>query len=106
MKPVALVAGALAAFVPAASAWSLELWATDGRKATMHGTLDSGCKNIEFTPALDVKRAKFNPKTDHFPDPGTFELYVNNNCHGLSYRNGGGDYRLTPPRKIRSYKVY
>jgi len=101
MKP----AFVLAALTPLAAAWKVELWTTDGRKATMHGTRDSGCKNIAFTPVLNVNRAKFSPKTDWYADPGTFELYVNKNCDGLSYRNDGGDYKISA-RKIRSYKVY
>lgn len=72
----------------------------------MHGHADSGCKDISFTPALNVNRAKFDPKTSLHSDPGTFELYVNKGCEGLSYRNGKGDFTLTPARKIRSYKVY
>ncbi|KAK4234110.1 hypothetical protein C8A03DRAFT_47479 [Achaetomium macrosporum] len=95
----------LIALTPLVSAWKLELWSKDGRKATMHGTNDSGCKNIDFTPVLNVNRAKFSPKTDWHTDPSTFELYVNKNCDGLSYRNDGGDYKMTA-RKIRSYKVY
>ncbi|KAJ4301967.1 hypothetical protein N0V88_002097 [Collariella sp. IMI 366227] len=95
----------LIALTPIVSAWKLELWASDGRKANMHGTRDSGCNNIAFTPVLNVNRAKFSPATDNWPDPGTFELYVNKNCDGLSYRNDGGDYKITA-RKIRSYKVY
>ncbi|KAK4183688.1 hypothetical protein QBC35DRAFT_535557 [Podospora australis] len=101
MKPTTL----LLSFLTTASAWKLELFASDGRKVTTHGTQDSGCKNIAFTPALKVKQAKFSPKTDWYPDPSTFELYVNKGCQGLSYRNGGGDHKLTPPRVIRSYKV-
>ncbi len=93
------------AITPIVSAWNLQLWTSDGRKATMHGTADSGCKNIAFTPVLNVNRAKFDPKTDWHTDPKTFELYVNKNCDGLSYREGSGDHKLTA-RKIRSYKVY
>jgi hypothetical protein len=95
----------LVALTPLVSAWKLELWTSDGRKATMHGTADSGCKNIAFTPVLDVNRANFSPKTDWHTDPKTFELYVNKNCDGLSYREGGGNHNMKA-RKIRSYKVY
>lgn len=89
---------------PLASAWKLELWSSDGRKATMYGKKDSGCKNIEFDSVLNVNRAKFSPKTDWLPDPDTFELYANRNCDKLSYRNDGGNYKMKA-RKIRSYKV-
>ncbi|KAK4244538.1 hypothetical protein P885DRAFT_41429 [Corynascus similis CBS 632.67] len=95
----------VAALVPLASAWKLDLWSKDGRHVTMHGTKDSGCKNIAFTPVLNVKKLKFNRATDWYPDPSTVELYANRNCDGLSYRNGGGTYNISP-RKIRSYKVY
>ncbi|WEW55627.1 hypothetical protein PRK78_001058 [Emydomyces testavorans] len=87
------------------SAWNLDLYATDNRHVNFHGTRDSGCVNIEFSPALNVNRANFRPKTDWYPDPKTFELYVNKNCDRLSYRNGKGDHKLTP-RTVRSYKVY
>ncbi|KAK0739517.1 hypothetical protein B0T21DRAFT_382531 [Apiosordaria backusii] len=88
------------------SAWKLELFATDGRKVTASGRdPNSGCKNIAFTPVLNVNRAKFNKDTSFLPDPKTFELFVNKNCQGLSYRNGDGNHRLTPARKIRSYRV-
>ncbi|KAH6850530.1 hypothetical protein B0I37DRAFT_116229 [Chaetomium sp. MPI-CAGE-AT-0009] len=91
--------------LPLASAWKLELWAKDGRKVSMNGHLDSGCKDISFTPVLNVNKAKFSPKTDIIADPKTFELYVNKDCKGLSYRNGKGTHKMTA-RKIRSYKVY
>ncbi|KAL2162962.1 hypothetical protein VTH06DRAFT_6798 [Thermothelomyces fergusii] len=89
----------IAALAPLASAWKLQLWTTDGRHATMHGTVNSGCKNIAFTPVLNVNKLKFEEST--FAD--TVELYVNKNCDGLSYRNNGGTYNISP-RKIRSYK--
>ncbi|KAK4467203.1 hypothetical protein QBC42DRAFT_2686 [Cladorrhinum samala] len=104
MQPTALLSTLLLATVT--SAWKLDLYASDGRKVATHGTVDSGCKNIEFTPVLNLNRANFNPDTALYPDPGTFELYVNRGCSGLSYRNGRGDHRLTPARNIRSYKVY
>ncbi len=105
MKAATIFVLAASTLAPLASAWKLELWTSDGRKASMHGTKDSGCKNIAFTPVLNVNKAKFSPKTDWYPDPSTFELYVNKNCDGLSYRNDGGTYSLKA-RKIRSYKVY
>ncbi|KXX74044.1 hypothetical protein MMYC01_209821 [Madurella mycetomatis] len=89
---------------PLASAWKLELWGSDGRKVTMNGSRDTDCKNIDFSPVLNVNRAKFSPKTDWRPDPDTFELYANKNCDKLSYRNDGGNYKMKA-RKIRSYKV-
>ncbi|KAH6889720.1 hypothetical protein B0T10DRAFT_39396 [Thelonectria olida] len=92
-------------FLPLISAWTLDLTTTDGRSSAMHGTLDTDCINIAFVPALDVNRATFNPATDWFPDPDTFELYVDAGCQGLSCRNGGGDWHITP-RVVRSYKVY
>jgi len=94
---------ALLSVTAVASAWKLDLYAGN-RHVNFHGTRDSGCKNIAFTPPLNVNRAKFDPKTDWFPDPDTFALYVNTDCRGLSYRNSGGDYELAP-RVIRSYKV-
>jgi hypothetical protein len=95
----------LIALISSASAWTLDFWTTDGRHTSMHGRLDSGCVNIAFEPTLNINRAKFNPATDFLPDPSTFELYNDRNCAGLSYRNGGGDFRMTG-RKTRSYKVY
>ncbi|KAH7152793.1 hypothetical protein EDB81DRAFT_757824 [Dactylonectria macrodidyma] len=95
----------LATLLPLASSWTLDVWTTDGRSSNMHGTADADCNNIDFTPALDVNRVHFNPDTDWFPDPDTFELYVEPGCVGLSYRNGEGDYAIVP-RVIRSYKVY
>ncbi|KAK3995545.1 hypothetical protein QBC44DRAFT_378361 [Cladorrhinum sp. PSN332] len=103
MKPSTLLSLLVAGTT---TAWKLDIHASDGRKVSTHGTRDSGCKNIEFTPVLNVNRANFKPATDLYPDPKTFELYVNKGCSGLSYRNGKGDWRLTPARKIRSYKVY
>ncbi|KAH6641159.1 hypothetical protein F5144DRAFT_562729 [Chaetomium tenue] len=91
--------------LPLVSAWKLELWATGGRHVTMSGTKDSGCKDISFTPVLNVNKAKLNPATSLYPDPKTFELYVNKGCRGLSYRNGKGTHKMSA-RKIRSYKVY
>ncbi|KAK4151822.1 hypothetical protein C8A00DRAFT_45012 [Chaetomidium leptoderma] len=93
------------ALIPLVSAWSLELKTTDKRTVNTHGTSDSGCKNLSFSPVLNVNHAKFSPKTDWHTDPGTFELYANKNCDKLSYRNDGGSYSMTA-RKIRSYKVY
>ena len=88
-------------------AWSLDLYTTDGRHSNMHGHTDSGCVNIDFSPALTVNRARYDPATANFPDvTDTFELYVNRNCQRLSYRNNKGEFTLTPPRQIRSYKVY
>jgi hypothetical protein len=95
----------LVLLTPLVAGWSLELKASDGRKTTMHGTKDSGCKNIAFTPALKVNHVNFNKATDWYPDPSTFELYVNKGCQGLSYRNGGGSRGITA-RTVRSYKVY
>lgn len=91
--------------LPLVSAWKLDLWATGGRKVSMHGTLDSGCKDISFTPVLNVNKAKLDPSTPIIADPKTFELYVNKGCRGLSYRNGKGTHKMSA-RKIRSYKVY
>ncbi|EEP80853.1 predicted protein [Uncinocarpus reesii 1704] len=87
------------------SAWKLDLYASDKRHVSTHGTRDSGCKNIDFSPALKVNRANFRPATNNWPDPGTFELYVNKNCKKLSYRNDKGNHKMTA-RTIRSYKVY
>ncbi|KAK4035236.1 hypothetical protein C8A01DRAFT_38328 [Parachaetomium inaequale] len=97
----------LIAITPLVSAWNLDLWASDGRKAHMHarGGDSNGCQNIEFSPVINVNKAKFSPATDWVKDPGTFELYVNKNCDKLSYRNDGGTYNMKA-RKIRSYKVY
>ncbi|KAK7414339.1 hypothetical protein QQX98_006781 [Neonectria punicea] len=95
----------LAVLLPFASAWTLDMWTSDGRSSAMHGTADVDCNDIAFTPALNVNRVKFNPDTAWHFDPATFELYVNAGCQGLSYRNGEGDYAITP-RVIRSYKVY
>ena len=67
-------------------AWKLKLWTTDGRKATMHGTADSGCTKIAFTALVDVRRVKFMPQSNWHSDPRTFELFVNKNCGGLSYQ--------------------
>jgi len=86
-------------------AWNVDLYATDGRHVNFHGKKNSGCVDISFTPALNVKQAKFNPATSLLPDPTTFELYVRKGCDGLSYRNNKGDFKLTPARVIRSYKV-
>ena len=97
---------AIPLFLSTASAWTLDFYATDGRQARSSGTRDSGCINLSWTPALNVQRINFNPATPLYPDPGTVELYVNRGCGGLSYRNGGGNHVLTPPRVIRSYKVY
>ncbi|KAH8895664.1 hypothetical protein GQ53DRAFT_641051 [Thozetella sp. PMI_491] len=84
------------------AAWKLDLWGTDGRHTSMHGRLDA-CNDISFTPTINVNRAKF---VDEVLDTvSTFELYVDAGCHGLSYRNNGGDFSLVP-RKIKSYKVY
>jgi hypothetical protein len=88
-------------FSSLASAWQLDLWGTDSRHATMHGTLDSGCVNIEFSPAINVNRVKFAESTF----AGTFDLYANTNCNQLSYRENGGDFSINP-RVIRSYKAY
>ncbi|KAL2117987.1 hypothetical protein VTJ04DRAFT_7647 [Mycothermus thermophilus] len=103
MKPTIFVT--LLAAATSASAWRLELTSSDGRKISMHGTKGSGCKNIEFTPYPKVKKAYFNPKTSWWPDPDRFELFVNRNCDGLSYRNNGGNWNLNPPRTIKSYRV-
>lgn len=100
MKPTLLL---IALTSTVASAWKLEL-SGGGRKVSMHGTKDSGCKNISFSPVLSVTKAKFSPKTDWYPDPNTFELYSGRNCAGLSYRNDGGTHKMKA-RKIRSYKV-
>lgn len=95
----------LLAITPLVAGWNLQLSTTDGRKVTMHGTADSGCKNIEFTPTLNVNRANFNPKTSWHSDPQTFELYVGRNCDGLSYRGSKGNKKIKA-RKIKSYKVW
>ncbi|KAI9769212.1 MAG: hypothetical protein M1840_004341 [Geoglossum simile] len=88
------------------SAWDLDLYTPDGRHTHMYGRVNSGCVNIDFTPILNVNHAKYNPDTPHWPDvTDTFELFVEQNCNGLSYRNGEGDFELTP-REIRSYQVY
>lgn len=100
-----LSAVALISSLAFASAWKLDFYATDGRSVKTHGTRDSGCKNIDFHPALKVNRANFNPSTNNWPDPKTFELYASKNCKKLSYRNGKGNHKMTP-RTIRSYKVY
>ncbi|AEO56617.1 hypothetical protein MYCTH_2301722 [Thermothelomyces thermophilus ATCC 42464] len=89
------------ALLPLASAWKLQLWTTDKRHVTAHGTTNSGCKNLAFSPVLNVNKLKFEESA--FAD--TVELYVNKNCDGLSYRNDGGTYNIKA-RKIRSYKVY
>ncbi|KAH8685222.1 hypothetical protein BGZ61DRAFT_479981 [Ilyonectria robusta] len=95
----------LTTILPLASAWTLDVWTTDDRSSAMHGTVDVDCNDIEFTPPLDINRVKFNPDTDWYPDPDTFEFYVSPGCQGLSYRNGEGDYTITP-RVVQSYKVY
>ena len=100
MKPTLIL---LALTSTVASAWKLEL-SGGGRKVSMHGTKDSGCKNISFSPVLSVTKAKFSPKTDWYPDPTIFELNSGATCAGLSYRNDGGTYTMKA-RKIRSYKV-
>ena len=102
---IKLLASALLSCV-AVSAWNLDIYGTDGRHANFNGHLDSGCKDISFTPAINVNKAHFDPATPHWPDPSTFDLYVNANCQGLSYRNNKGTFTLTPARVIRSYKVY
>ncbi|KAL2152235.1 hypothetical protein VTH82DRAFT_5419 [Thermothelomyces myriococcoides] len=102
MKAAVLLAS-LASIAPLASAWQLELFTTDNRHATMHGTGDSGCINLSFSPALNVNRARFEGTALGIDD--TFELYTNRGCSGLSYRNGEGNHQMTP-RTIRSYKVY
>lgn len=104
-SPLNLLASALF-LIPTISAWTLTLSAIDGRTSRSSGTRDSGCVDLSWSPALTVKGANFNPATALYPDPGTFELYVNRGCQGLSYRNGPGSYTLTPARAIRSYKVY
>jgi len=88
-----------------AVAWNLDIYGTDGRHVNFHGKKNSGCVDISFTPAINVKEAKFDPATSWLPDPTTFELYVRKGCDGLSYRNNKGDFKLTPARIIRSYKV-
>lgn len=88
-----------------ATAWSLDFYTTDNRHVNTHGTLSSGCKTLSFSPALNVNRVVFDPATPLVPDPNVFELYLRANCQGLSYRNDGGSYVITP-RVIRSYKVY
>jgi len=93
------------ALTTAAAAWNLDLYGTDGRHVNFHGKKNTGCIDISFTPALNVKRANFNPATSFLPDPDTFELYVRKGCDGLSYRNNGGDHTLNPARIIRSYKI-
>ena len=109
-------------YAAAASAWKLDLWTTDNRHTSMHGRLDA-CNNIEFVPVrllssstvrftsdklaspqtLNVNRAKFVDET--LDTVSTFELYRDQNCQGLLYRNDGGDYRMTA-RLVRSYKVH
>lgn len=84
---------------------NLDLYGTDGRHVNFHGKKNSGCVDISFTPAINVKEAKFDPATSFLPDPTTFELYVRKGCDGLSYRNNKGDFKLTPARIIRSYQV-
>ncbi|KAJ9639325.1 hypothetical protein H2201_004062 [Coniosporium apollinis] len=96
-----LSAFSVALLASTTSAWSLKFYDTSGRVATSSGTLDSGCKTLSWSPALNVNKVTFDQGIQ-----GTFELYVNTGCSGLSYRNGGGTWTLTPARVIRSYKVY
>ena len=89
-----------------AAAWSLDVYGTDGRHANFHGTRDTGCNAISFQPVINVNKASFNPATDFYPDPDTFELYLDTGCTQLSYRSGKGSHTLTPARKIKAYKVH
>lgn len=85
-----------------ASAWDLTVYTDDGRHVESDGTVNSDCVNYDVDMNSPVNRAVFQGST--FAD--TFELYENKNCQApVSYRNGEGDFTLTP-RKIQSYNVY
>ena len=116
-----------------ASAWTLDLTGADGRHVNTHGTFSAECNELDFTPAINVERAVFhssffvsftpNSNPGHYcacrPNQGhknvyanrhvlpfkTFELYEDEGCSGLGYRNDEGDWELTPARVIRSYAV-
>jgi hypothetical protein len=103
ISALALVAPA---FFSCVSAWTLDLTASDGRTSRSSGHFATDREDLSWTPALTVNGANFNPETAVLIDPSTFELYVDKGCQGLSYRNGPGNYVLTPARAIRSYKVY
>lgn len=85
-----------------ASAWDLTLYMDDGRHVEAYGTLNSGCVDWDFDMSSPVNRAVFHGSA--FAD--TFELYEGKGCNKLVYRNGEGDFSLTPSRIARSYSVY
>lgn len=90
------------ALTPLVAGWNLQLWSSDGRSVSMHGTKDA-CNNIDFSN-LKVNRLNFNRKTDWHADPNTVELFTNKGCYGLNYRNGGGNHKMTA-RAVRSYRI-
>jgi hypothetical protein len=84
--------------------WHLDVYLADGGHAYAHGRLNSGCVNWNLDiPRSPVTRAVFQEGTFAC----TFELYEARDCNPpISYRENGGEHTLTPPRTIRSYKVY
>ena len=87
-----------------ANAWELTVSYAEGGSITSHGTTNSGCVNYGLDDrGRKVNRAKF--KDSLLAD--TFELYTQKNCKGkVSYRNGEGSHKVSPARRIQSYKVY
>jgi len=93
MVPILLAAGV--------NAWDLTVIGVNDRQVRTHGTTNSGCVNYDFSMSSPIKRVVFHES--FFAD--TFELYEEKDCKTLSYREGKGDFTITP-RTIRSYKVY
>lgn len=86
------------------SAWSLTVYTTTaGQSIRSTGTRTTGC-NAYTIAHTAVNRAVFNPVTDFYPDPTSFELYSDTGCTNKVYVNNKGDWSFAA-RTVKAYKI-
>lgn len=101
MKSFSIVNSVVLLAAIVASAWDLTLIVDDGRYVEAYGTSDSGCVNWDFGKVSRIHRVVFRGSAHE----DTFELYKATDCFNLVYRNGEGNFSLTPTI-ARSYSVH
>lgn len=103
MKFFSIISSVVVFTAGAVSAWDLTLFMDDGRQVAASGIFGSGCVNKDFDlTSAPVNRAVFHETLFAH----TFELYEGNDCQTPpSFHNGKGDFKLTPAKPTKSYKV-